>query len=124
MRKIEIPSPVQFHDPFTGTPKETMDFGAFLLCLMGNPLWLEGYAQAKAQDNVLRSYALACDTNETTMQVSDEDFIFLERASREPKMMHIGPLGPQVMAGFGKHPAMARQFLPLQEAIINASKVR
>lgn len=121
-RVILVPDPITFFDPFTGAPKgETMDFGGFLLCLMSNPLWVESYSSAKAQDNIIKAYAESVAHKRNVMTISEEDCCFLERAVREPRVLHIGALGPQILFGFGKHPTMARQFLPFQEAVIQST---
>lgn len=126
-RWVHFPDYVVFYDPLTRQAlqrkdgsADVMDFGEFLQALMHNPVWSEGYAQAQAQDSILRAYEAATKNGEDGMWIAEEDHKILERTVREPKSLHIGPLGPQITAGFGRHPSMARQFLPLQEAVIKA----
>jgi hypothetical protein len=125
---IEFPTPVTFYDPDTREVikvKETgkndvMNFGEFLKVLMANPLWNEGYKQGQAQDSILRSYDEASAKNESGMWVAEEDHAFLDTAAKNPRTLLVSQMGPQVLNGFGRVPAMARQYLPFQDAIIRA----
>lgn len=124
MRVIEVPIAFTFCEPVTGKSlDETLSFGDFLHLLMMNPLWSNGYVEAKAQDEILRAYEAVDRTHHPMcMRISEVAWTFLERAAREPRIVHIGAQGVQILAGFGKHPSMARQFLPMQEAVLHAEK--
>lgn len=124
---IEFPPKVMFYDPATKEAikdkdgKETsMDFEEFLSALMGNPLWNEGFAQAQAQDSIMRAFEEAKEQNAPGMWVAEEDHKFLEKSAKEPKTVLIIGGTAQIMNGFGRHPSMSRQFLTLQESIIKA----
>jgi hypothetical protein len=126
-RWIIFPESLVFYDPITKVQLtqdgrvEVLTFGDFLNLIMMNPIWSDGYATAQAQDNILNAFTKAYVAKESGMWVlEDPDFKLLEIATKEPRLLHVGPKGAQLIHGFGKHPSMARQFLPMMNAVLQA----
>ncbi len=120
-RWIKFPDNVVITDPESGKNVQTITFGEFLKKLMFNPLWNEGYVQAQAQDSIMRSYESEMrSTCSPGMWVAEEDWKYLEQTARHPRQMLLGPTGVTVQPGFGYHPSISRQLLPMQRAVIEA----
>jgi hypothetical protein len=129
-RWIEFPDEVKFYDPFSKKPimvrgeddsekQDTLNFKSFMNALMSNPLWNEGYAQGSAQESIMSAFEEAWE-KEPGFWVADEDFKFLEICAKTPKQLIIVNGQGMEVKGFGRHPTMARQYVPMQEAIIRA----
>jgi hypothetical protein len=129
-RWIEFPDAVKFYDPFTkkmvmekqedGSEKQAeLDFLGFINILMSNPIWNEGYAQSSAQESIMSDFEEAWE-KAPGFWVSDEDFKFLETCAKNPQQIIINNVQAILVKGFGRHPTMARQYVPMQEAVIRA----
>jgi len=129
-RWIEFPDAVKFYDPFTkkpvmekqedGTEKQAeLDFKGFMNILMSNPIWNEGYKQGSAQDSIMSAFEEAWE-KAPGFWVSDEDFKFLEPCATNPQQVIIVGGQGHTVKGFGRHPTMARQYVPMQESVIRA----
>jgi len=131
MRKwLEFPDSVKFYDPFAkkpvmekqedGTEKQAeLDFKGFMNILMSNPIWNEGYAQGAAQESIMCAFEEAWG-KETGFWVSDEDHKYLDICAKTPQQILIINGQGITVKGFGRHPTMARQYVPMQESIIRA----
>ncbi len=126
-RWIEFFEETNLTDPDTGKPL-TGDNGEvvmltnreFISKIMGNPLWAEGYAQGKAQDNVMTAFEKAKEANEGGYWVSEDDWKFLKKAAEEPRFLLFKNGMGVVQPGFGYHPSMTRQFVRAQTTIVEA----
>ena len=57
---------------------------------------------------------------ETGFWVSDEDHKYLDICAKTPQQILIINGQGITVKGFGRHPTMARQYVPMQESIIRA----
>lgn len=126
-RWITFPEPYLLVDskgePLTnseGKVDDKLDFGAFLEKVWFNPLWNEGYDQSEAQDAIKRAYAEASKKGAPGMWLAESDWRYLETACKQPKQQLFTPMGPVTQPGFGMHPSVANQLLPMQRAVVKA----
>jgi hypothetical protein len=118
-RKIIVPSPILL----TGTNGEAagrIAFRGFLEMVFQNPIWAETYKAAVAQHAIAEAAARAEGEEKTEIVVAGEDWELLKRAVEQPRH---ATLTGAVMPGFGFMPAISRQILPMQRAIIEATEV-
>jgi hypothetical protein len=129
-RWIEFPETLKFYDPFSKKPfmvkdengnekQDELTFKGFMNVLMSNPLWNEGYTQGSAQESIMGAFEEAWE-KEPGFWVSDEDYKYLEICAKTPKQVIIAGGQGHEVRGFGRHPTMARQYVPMQESIIRA----
>lgn len=128
LRYIEIPPPVTFLDPITKEeltgPEgklEIWDFKLLLNKIMSNPKWTETYAAMRAQASIENALNEAKDG---VMVLSEEDWLRLKEAVEMPRTQLFGTNGIQVIPGFGAHPTLGAQLLPLLAPIVEATTER
>lgn len=128
-RFIEIPGPITLRDPRTKEVlkkadggDEVWDFGEFLNKLMHNPKWAENYANMRSQAAIEEAYEEGKASG--IMELAEEDWKKLQEAAENPRTQFVGHLGPQVVPGYGLHPTMSRQIIPLVQAIVEAKTER
>lgn len=125
-RYIKIPSPVTFVHPVTKAPvepAETCSFMELVLKVMENPKWKVSYDDMMAARNILVALDTAMNTKSETMVLLESDWARLEEAVRNPRQFIMNKItGTKVEPGFGYHPLVASQILPLCDAVIGASK--
>lgn len=119
---ITIPDPVQFVDPRTKQtltgPGNSLSFGDLLHKVMDNPKWGQTYKLIKAADAIMAAYDEADDN---VMVLSEEDHKQLKEAVENPKVLVLFDSAPaQTQSGFGIHPRLSRQLIPLCDAVILA----
>ncbi len=125
-RYIEIPAPVVLRNPDDGAPLKNdngsdaapITFLDFIKKLMFNPKWSESYPNIKSADAVLKALEIARDG---VAILAEEDWARLEEAARNPKQVLMTPGGLVTQPGYGYHPRVTMQLLPLIEAVILAS---
>jgi len=122
---IQIPPPVQFVDPKTKKAIEgdegTLTFVGLLLKIQDNPKWNQSYKLIKAGDAIMQAFEEA--GQDGVMVLADADYQELKEAVESPKFLTIHPInGAQVQNGFGIHPRLSRQILPLLDAIIHTTE--
>ena len=126
-RYIEIPDPITLKDPVSKAPlttdgqPEVWDFKQIISKIMSNPKWGESYAAMRAQAAIEDALAEAKDG---VMVIAEEDWSKLKDAAENPRTQVITSMGPQVMAGFGVHPTLVRQLIPLLAPIVEAKTER
>lgn len=128
LRYIEIPPPVTFLDPITREELmgpdgklEIWDFKLLLNKIMSNPRWTESYAAMRAQASIENALS---DAKDGVMVLSEEDWLHLKNAVEMPRTQLIGTNGIQVIPGFGAHPTLGGQLLPLLVPIVEATTER
>jgi len=128
MRYIEIPAAVTLRDPSTKEvlkdqdgKDQTWTFPQIINKLMSNPKWGESYAAMRSQGAIEDALA---DAKDGVMVLSEEDWTKLKDAAETPRTAVITTMGPQVFSGFGIHPMLSRQLLPLIIPIIEAPAER
>lgn len=127
-RYIEIPGPITLRDPRTkevlkdGDKEQIWDFGEFLNKLMHNPKWAENYTNMRSQAAIEEAYEEGKASG--ILELAEEDWIKLKDAAENPKTQFVSPLGPQVVPGYGLHPTMSRQIIPLVRAVVDAKTER
>lgn len=126
-RYIEIPEPVTLKDPVSkavlttdGQP-EVWDFKQIINKIMSNPKWGETYAAMRAQAAIEDALA---DAKDGVMVVAEEDWTKLKDAAENPRTQVITTMGAQVISGFGVHPTLVRQLIPLIAPIVDAKTER
>jgi hypothetical protein len=101
-----------------------MSWKKFLEKVEDNPKWVTTYKLGVSMDAVWDAYqeALTADTDNGVriMVLAEEDWKNLEECCQNPKVMVIGPAGPQNMPGWGIHPRLNRQMLCFPKAVIKA----
>ena len=127
-RKIVFPESVQLLDPDSGQPlagpEGLLDFTSFLRKLFNNPLWNESWKQGMAQRSIAQAVKEAIAEKRPAVLIAEEDWEFLATAAKTPRSaVFVAGMGMQVISGFGYHPAVAGQLIPMQLAIINAEVV-
>jgi len=128
---IKIPESVRFVDaktrePFGKTPdeiaKNTVSFEDLVLKVMDNPKWNKSYKAIKSADAIMMALREALD-GDGVMVLADSDYQEMKTAVESPEIIVYGPTGePRVSPGFGIHPRLSPQLIPLCDAIINASE--
>jgi hypothetical protein len=128
MRYIEIPADVTLRDPMTKEVLKDPDqkdqvwtFQMIINKLMSNPKWGESYAAMRSQAAIEDALAEAKDG---CMVLSEEDWNKLKDAAENPRTAVITTMGPQAFQGFGLHPSLSRQLLPLLKPIVEAPAER
>jgi hypothetical protein len=123
-RKISVPKPIRLVDPISGAsssgPEGTLTFRGFLDRAFQNPLWNESMKNGLAQLAIARAAQEAEEQGNDSFVLSEEDWQLLEQAVQHPKTA----LGTgQVIFGFGYLPTMARQLIPMQDAVVRAERL-
>lgn len=124
-RYITIPEAVILRDPISRQSlktkegqDETLDFAGFLNKLFSHPKWSENYLNIKSAAAIEKAFA---DAKDSLMVLAEEDWKKLCDAAENPRTVLIHPTaGPQVQMGYGFHPTLSTQLLPLIEAIVQA----
>jgi hypothetical protein len=131
-RFIEIPQPVVLKDPLTkeilrdkdGKPEEVV-FETFLNKLMHNPKWVESYPNMKSAKAIEEAYQEAKDRGDGVIELAEEDHLKLKDAAENPKSVFVNQImGPQTQMGYGYHPTLASQLLPMVTPIVEAKTER
>lgn len=128
MRYIEVPGPVTLRDPSTKEVLKNEEgkdnvwtFANMITKLLSNPKWAESYAAMRAQASIEAALA---DIKDGVMVLSEEDWTKLKDAAETPRTALLTTMGPQVMNGFGLHPMLSSQLLPLLQPIVEAPTER
>ena len=121
---IEIPEDIRFVDSKTKEPIQgddgSMSFEDLIHKVMDNPKWNQSYKLIKAADAIMKAFEEASDG---IMILADTDHKELKEAIENPKVLIITAVhGAQTQPGFGIHPRLSRQMLPLLDPIINATE--
>jgi hypothetical protein len=123
-RYIKVPPPVQLTDPAgsplisdDGKPQKPFDLADLIQKLMHNPVWTESYPNVRSADAITKAVAGA----NGVLVLAEDDWKKLEAAVQNPRAVVFGSSGAQVVGGFGFHPVITPQILPLLDAIVNAS---
>jgi hypothetical protein len=93
-----------------------VSFRDFVTNLMNNPMWGESFSNVRAQAAIMR----AVDAGEKILALAEEDWRLLKSAVESPKQLSATKQGVQVIPGYGVHPSVAYQLLPLACAIVDA----
>lgn len=120
-RYVEIPPPVTVLDPTSNQPipdEKPLDFDFVMTKLMSHPVWGESFAAMRSQDAIHDAWKNAKDG---VMVLAEEDWTRLKQAVETPKIT--APTG-QVIPGFGVHPTVVRQLVPLLNPIVEAKSER
>ena len=126
-RYIEIPEPVTLRDPVSKAPlttdgqPEVWDFKQIINKIMSNPKWGESYAAMRSQAAIEDALT---DAKDGVMIIAEEDWSKLKDAAENPRTQVITAMGPQVLSGFGVHPTLVRQLIPLIAPIVDAKTER
>ena len=130
-RYIEVPGAVELREPITKKKLENKDgepevwnFTVILSKLMSNPKWAENYANMRSQEAIEVAYEEAISNGSGIMELAEEDWIKLKDAADNPRVQINGPMGLQLVPGYGLHPSMSRQILPLISPIMEAKTER
>jgi hypothetical protein len=112
---IQIPDDITFVDSRTKEPMEgensTMSFEDLLHKIMDNPKWNQSYKMIKAADAIMVAFE---ERSDGVMVLAEEDHKHLKDALENPKVLVISQInGAQTQPGFGIHPRLARQLMPL-----------
>jgi len=99
-----------------GQPQE-VSFDAFVLSLMDDPAWSNGYEAARAQRAI--EQALVKSVGKSCVELSAEDARRLKDCVEKPRKLVAGPFGPQETSGFRWHPSIAGQLVAHMDAIAN-----
>lgn len=125
-RYITIPEPITLKDPKTKEPLKKQDgsfdmlsFSEFLHKVMFNPMWNQTVQNIKAADAINKAFDGAKDG---VMVLAEEDWKKLESAVQNPVQQLITQMGAQNQPGFGYHPTLTPQLLPLIDAVLEAHK--
>jgi hypothetical protein len=125
MRHITVPSDVVLVHPHTsepllqdnGNPEAPVSFKRFLSSLLSNPMWIESYDNLKSA-KVIED---AIKTMNGTLSLPNDEWARLEVAAKHPRMVIVSAAGPTIVSGYGFHPQVSAQLLPLVEAVVNAT---
>lgn len=128
IRYVTVPADVKFKDPTTGDPMKNADgedevltFGNFLIKLMHNPVWAESLANMKAQDEIMSAWEECKERADGVLQLSEDEWTKLKATVDNPRVEVFVPgIGAQLRAGYGYHPSVSRQLVPLACAIVDA----
>ncbi len=131
-RYIIIPGDVMIVDPETKAPvpnadgtQQSISFQAFVQRLMHNPKWVENYSNMRAQAAILEALSHKAWIGEkAVMELAEEDWVKLKEAVEFPRVEYTTNHGRQVVAGYGFHPTLAAQLLPLASSIVLAESSR
>jgi hypothetical protein len=131
-RYIVVPPDVFLVDPETKAPlpgsdgaQQTITFSSFLQRLMNNPMWIENYANMRSQAAILDALKEKSWSGEKSlMELAEEDWLKLKNAAEFPKVEYVTTAGRQIVPGYGFHPTLSAQLLPLVEAIVSAGVSR
>jgi len=125
IRVIEIPKPISLvnyetKQPLTenGKPME-WTFETVLIRLMSNPVWQESFAGMRAQQSIVQAFA---SRDNDKMMLAEDDWKKLKEAAENPRVTIMVPDGQLVANGFGVHPSLAFQLVPLIAPIIEAKE--
>jgi len=129
MRHIKVPFPITLHNPHTmkvlrkddGTPEEVVSFRSFINNLLTNPKWVETYTNLKAASVISTAVNALFDGEELVLP--EDAWRMLSEAAMFPKQIIVTPNGPVVVVGFGFHPQVSVQLIPMLDAIFNATLV-
>lgn len=118
---IQIPDDIQFVDPKTKEaidgPDGVMSFGDLLHKVMDNPKWNQSYKLIKAADAIMLAFE---ESSDDVMVLADDDHKHLKEAIENPKVLIINnTTGASTQPGFGIHPRLARQLVPLCDPIMS-----
>lgn len=124
-RYIKVPSPIQLVDPEKGEPlkddegkpQKPVDLKVMIQKLLHNPVWTESYPNVRSADAITKAVA----AGNGVVVLAEDDWKKLEAAVQNPKSVIVMGGSPQVVGGFGYHPIITPQILPLLDAIVNAS---
>lgn len=125
IRIIEIPKPVALINYETkqpilegGKPVE-WTFETVLIRLMSNPVWQESFPGMRAQQSIVQAFA---SRDEDKMLLAEDDWKKLRDAAENPRVTIMTTDGQLVANGFGVHPTIAFQLVPLIAPIIDAKE--
>lgn len=104
----------------TGVVLDTLTFCKFLERVFQNPLWNESWKHGQAQLAISQLAQQAEEKSEESFVVSEEDWAFLEKATKFPQT---AMASGHTIPGFGYIPSIARQIVPLQLAVIEAVRI-
>ncbi len=127
IRYITVPATLKLKEPFTGEPLKSQDgqdeefsFEAFLQKLMHNPVWGENFPNMKAQSEIMTAWEKCKASGESIIVLAEEDWLKLKAAAENPKFEVLTQMGSQIRAGYGVHPTLSRQLVPMVSAILDA----
>ena len=124
-RYMIVPEPVTFIDPNTKEPMKDKDgkawepltFKALIERFFSNPKWNENYKNTKS----LQAIEKALENANGVVQLAQEDWEKLKDCAENPKtLLGQGPMGPIIQSGWGFHPSLNTQLIPLLDAIVEA----
>ena len=124
-RRITVPPPVRLSDPATGAPllleglPVAWDLRAVICALMSNPRWLSSFASLKAQGTVMAAVDAARATEAPSFVLPGDVWELLRAAVEQPLTLS----GGQIVPGFGVHPQVCWQLVPILSAILDATEV-
>lgn len=123
---IEVPAPVVLKNPDDGTPirndsggfADPITFTDFIKKLMFNPKWSESYPNIKSADSICK--AVEYGLKDGVIILAEEDWLRLDDAARNPRQAVLVGGNMTVQSGYGYHPRITMQLLPLIEAVVAA----
>lgn len=130
-RYIVMPEEVQLLDPVSGAPllspsgeQEVFSLGRLLTKIQLNPKWAENYASLESLDAICQAWEWSAERRLGVIELAESDWLSLCEAVENPRIVVTGPSGSHVQLGFGLHPFIARQILPILRAILRAGTDR
>jgi len=131
MKTITVPNDVVLMRPHTneplrhdnGQPELPVTFIRFLNNLLSNPMWVESYENLKSAKSIfaaIQNMKSTAGLGPIKLTLEDSDWEKLKSTAMYPKMLIVTPNGPVVTVGYGFHPQVSMQLLPMIEAIVNA----
>lgn len=127
IRYVNVPETVKFKEPFTGEllktqegKDEELSFEGFLQKLMHNPMWGETFTNMKAQSVIMAEWERCKASGDKVMVLAEEEWSKLKAAAEAPKYEILTPMGSQIRPGYGVHPSLALQLVPLVTAVVDA----
>ena len=118
-RYVKIPESVVFKtatkEPINGLGP--LSLKGFVQSLLLNPVFSSTYPGVRSAIAIEEAF----DDETARMAVlSEEDWAKLKDAAENPKRVSLTEAGSGTQTGYGYHPALTRQLIPLIEAIVKA----
>jgi hypothetical protein len=126
---IRIPKPVTLFDPDTKEPlkdekgnPQVLSFKGLLGKIFHNPMWNESFNNLRAMRDIEEACEEAYSQSKPYIKMPQETWLIIQKAVLSPKFEMMHPTaGVQIVSGFGYHPTIASQLIPLLLPIINAT---
>jgi hypothetical protein len=120
---IPIPEAVQLVDPNSGEPlqgeNQIIDADFIVRKVLDNPKWNDSFKLMEAAMAIRKSFE---DRDNGVAIMAEEDYRAFKEALENPQMLILLPDGKSIVQrGFGLHPRLSPQLVPLIKPMISAT---